>query len=359
MSLENNDGAWFSADGADNDVILSSRVRLARNLANFPFKGRMRGDDRERVRAILFDAFSHLENADLYHCVSVKDMEKLGVKIMEERGILSEKRTNGEGLVIRADGRVACVVNAEDHARISSFSAGLNFDTCATDCFKIDDELQKYVQFAASYDFGYLNSSVFDSGSGMKTSALIHIPATEFLQDETSLLDLISKNGFKISPCYNIGYEMTIGSYYQISSISGAEGNQIDQIASAVALCRRICAIERKSREKVRQNQPTLLRNVVYKAYALSRFSCVLSLREAIEAISGIKWGVDSGIVDGIGESELFSLLYKVQSAHIEFVLKNSALTFENDIEADIKHKIGRLRSMILQEAFENLEIKE
>ena len=359
MSAEKNSGAWYAAPGAECDVVLSSRVRLARNLANFPFLSRMRGDDRERVKAIMFDAFSHFPDAEMYHSVSVKDMDNLGAKIMAERGLIPETRTNGEALVLRSDGRAACVVNYEDHARLSAFSAGLDFESCALLCAEMDSELQERVQFAASYDFGYLTSSVFDSGSGMKTSAWIHIPSIVFLKEEKEIFDLVSKNGFKISPCYDIGYDMTIGSYYQISSKSGVEGNQIDQIAAASALCRRICSIERKAREEVKEKHPTLLKNAVYKSYALSRYSCVLSLREAIETVSGIKWGIDAGIAGGISSSELFSLLYKMQSAHLEFVLKNSTMKFESDIEADKKNRIARLRSLVLQEALAKLEIKE
>jgi protein arginine kinase len=359
LSVVKNDGAWYFSNGSDSDVILSSRVRLARNLANFPFRGRMRGDDRERVKAILFDAFSHFQDAELYHALGVKDMDLLGIRIMEERGILSDNRTNGEGLVVRADGKAACVVNCEDHARISAFSSGLDFGSCERLCEEIDGRLQDVVQFAASYDFGYLTSSIFDSGSGMKTSARIHIPSLEFLKEDNSVFELASKSGYKILPCYDIGYKMTIGSYYQVSGITGAEGNQIDQLASISALCHRICALERKARETVKEKYPTILRNVIYKAFALSRYSSVLSLREAIETISGVKWGVDTGIVSGISEAELFALLYKIQPAHLEFVLKNSRLSFENDIESDIKYKIGRLRSLMLQEAFVKLEIKE
>ncbi len=355
----NEDGAWYSATGEENDVILSSRVRLARNLANFPFRGRMRIDDRDRVKAIMFDAFSKLNNPESYHTIDLANMDSIGIRIMIERGVLGEERTNSEGLVIREDGRLACVINAEDHVRLSSFSAGLNFERCAAMTAALDTSLQQFVQFAASYDFGYLSSSPADSGSGMKLSAWIHIPSIAFFKEEENVFSLLKKGGFASKPCYDMGFGEAIGSYYQVYNISSTEGNEIDQIASMIALCQRICAIERKAREEMKKKCPTMLKDTVYRAYALSRFSRLLSLGEAINIISGIKWGVDCGIVGNIDDANLFSLLYKVQVAHLEFVLKNSSFNFERDIEQDMKYKTTRLRSLILQEAFENLEIKE
>ena len=353
------DGAWYSEIGSDNDVVLSSRVRLARNLANFPFRQRMRGDDRERVKAIVFDAFSRLGNPEIYHTIDLSNMDNLGIKLMTERGVLEEDRESNEGLVIREDGKLSCVINGEDHIRLSAFFAGLDFAQSFTTCVKLDNALQQFIQFAASYDFGYLSSSFKDCGSGMKLSAWIHIPSSIFLKEEDSIFSLLKSGGFVSKPCYDMGFGEAIGSYYQISNAYSTEGNEVDQIASITAACQRIYTIERKCREEMVKKYPTMLKDAVYRAYALARFSRLLSLGEAIQIVSSIKWGVDSGIVGKIDDAKLFSLLYKLQPSHLEFVLKNSSFNFESDVESDNKYKVSRLRSLILQEAFESLEMKE
>ena len=109
----------------------------------------------------------------------------------------------------------------------------------------------------------------------------------------------------------------------------------------------------------MKKKRATLLKDIIYKAYGLVRFSKLLSLGEAINSISSIKLGVDTGLIGNISDATLFSLLYKIQPAHLEYVLKNSAFNFENDIELDTQYRINRLRALILQEAFESLEIKE
>ena len=116
--------AWYAAKGDDDDVVLSSRVRLARNLANFPFPESCDDDEAVRVQNIVFDAFNHLENADAYQSVPLAAVEPLGAKILSERGLF--ENNFGTGLVMRLDGISSCLVNCVDHVRLSSFAPGLS-----------------------------------------------------------------------------------------------------------------------------------------------------------------------------------------------------------------------------------------
>src|SRR5574344_89598 len=125
IAAPGNNDAWYSYAGSDDDVILSTRVRLARNLANFPFPQKLRGTDGQRVQAIVFDAFNHLDNGDQFQAISIEKLDPLGSRILQERGVLSAEEISTEkkdgdadtdrgcGIVMRTDGKVSCTVNIE------------------------------------------------------------------------------------------------------------------------------------------------------------------------------------------------------------------------------------------------------
>ena len=171
--------AWYSEKGSQDDVICSTRIRLARNLADFPFPTKLKEEDRERVQALIFDAFSRLENANDYQSLSVSNLELLGRLILAERGVLTQEmiEKNNTGVVIRSDGKVSCTVNLFDHLHLSSFSTGLNLQENYDLISGIDSKLQDSLQFAGMPDFGYLSYRLRDTGTGMKISVMLHLPA--------------------------------------------------------------------------------------------------------------------------------------------------------------------------------------
>ena len=371
--------AWYSYAGNDNDVVLSTRVRLARNLANFPFPQKIRGTDGQRVQAIVFDAFNHLDNGDKFQAISIEKLDPLGSKILQERGVLSadeiiaKKKNDIEdadracGIVMRTDGKVSCTVNIADHMRIASFTPGLDVDGAYALCKEVDDGVQKNIQFAASYDYGYLTSAVTDSGSGMKLSLRVHLPSLSMLNRIPSIINDMNARGIVLSACYGAsdlssntaGRGTSLGSYYQLSSTNSTSGSEFDQKTSIAAAGWQLTDLERKARTECKETMPTVIRNEVYRAYALSRFSKFITLREAIDIISGVKWGKDMELLTGVTDAELHALLYRVQQAHLEFVLKSGDFNFEKDIADNTEKKVCRLRALILQESFDDIHLAE
>ncbi|MCK9169735.1 MAG: hypothetical protein M0P01_04910 [Treponema sp.] len=346
---------WYTYNGTDSDVVVSTRGRLARNLANFQFPETLRSDDSERVRALVFDSFSQFENADDFHYVQSDALGDLGARILTERGVLDIP--SASGIVMRSDGRVSCLVNSIDHVRIASFAPGINCEKVFSDCHSIDEELQKTLQFAASYEYGYLTASVNDVGSGLKLSVRVHLPSLSFLGESENIFRGLREKGLCVTSVYGTGddYGKSLGSYYQISTFSSFTGSELDQIASIKSAGKYIVETERKFRLKCTENKPTVVHNIILRSFAAAKFSALMPLREAVAVISSVKWGLDMGIIHGIDDSTLCGLLYRVQNGHLEFLLQNGNFTFEDDIKDDLPQKIERLRALILQEAFEKI----
>ena len=352
--------AWYAAAGPENDVVLSTRVRLARNLANFSFPAHAVQDDAERVRALVFDSFAHGETPDAFQAVAADDLDELGARILGERGVLAGGTDMpGCGIVMRTDGKVACTVNAGDHVRISAFVPGLDGEAAYDLCRRIDEGLQKTLQFAASYDFGFLTSSVLDCGSGMKVSVRVHLPAISFAGKLRDCVTSLEEKGMGVSACFGAGDEngTSLGAYYQIATRQPAVGSEFDQMAAIVSAVRYVAECERRERAAVMHARPTEMQDAVYRAYAKMKFSSLMTLRESVDSIGKLKWGIDAGIAGGIADSELCALLYRIQDGHLQFVLKNGSFHFPSDIAHDNALQVERLRAVMMQEAFERLTL--
>ncbi len=354
--------AWYSYDGPENDVVLSTRVRLARNLANFPFTTRFRGDDSERVQALVFDSFSQCENPDSYQAIAVEKLDVLGKSILKERGVIEESTIKGfdTGVVMREDGKLSCTVNDIDHVRISSFVPGLNAEQAFDSCKALDDSLQNYLQFAASLDFGFLTANVKDAGSGLKASCRVHLPSVSFSGGIFSLYNFLKQKGIELSAVYGSGHETgtSLGCFYQLSTLNAGCGSEFDQMASLISAVRYVLETERRMRENLLLNKKTVLSDKICRSYAIMKFASLISLNEAICLISDLKWGKALNLIDGIKDSELCASLYRIQEGHLSYLLSTRKLTFPMDVEQDQKLKINRLRSVVVQEVFENVVMK-
>ena len=352
---------WYSQNSKDLDVIISSKVTVSRNLANFPFTDSFKLDDAERVQSLIFDAFSQFQqkNEDiLFHAIVSSELDGEGRKLLEERGVFKPESTNKKeqetAVIMSLDGQTSCTVNYKDHLRLSTYRNGLSVRKCFETALKIDEGLQSFLQFAASYDFGYLNHSFRDCGSGLKLSARIHIPGivkTGHLSDVVSYLESYK---YKIKPVYN---ENNTGVFYQVSTASCMKGSELDQLAEFEGVCKFIAESERKISREYADNKKTIVRNSVIRSYSLAKSSLLVPYREAVSLISEIKFARDYGFLSGIEDSQLCGLLYRIQPAHLSFLLKDGNFQFEKDISGDKGAMIDRLRALILQEAFEKISL--
>ena len=351
--------AWFASEGPESDVVISTRVRLARNLANFPFPVRFRGDDADHVRAIVFDAFSHCSAPDNYQAVITSNLDYVGKKILCERGVMeaSTPVSTGSGIVISTDGVLSCIVNGVDHLRLSSFVPGLAGVEAFEMVKRVDDELQNSIQFAASVEHGYLTSDMSDCGSGMKVSCRVHLPSITFAKKLKDVFVEFDKRGIEVRDSFGLGSEKesALGCFYQVSTKVAGNGSEIEQMAGLIGAVKFLAETERKISREIFVLRATEIKDMIYKSYASSKFSFLLSERDAVEAISLVKWGKNLGVVKGISDSELCALLYRIRSGHLQFLMKSKDFAFPNDVAKSPLLKENSIRSLIIQEAFSQI----
>ncbi len=360
--------AWYNVAGPESDVIISTRVRLARNLVNFPFPQRFTHDDGMRVRALVFDAFAQMSDAEQYQSLSVRKLDELGLKILLERGVLSSEQINNpvSGIVVKTDGRLSCNVNADDHIQIAAFSSGYAAEYVYNLAQKVDYDLQSVLQIAASIDFGYLTCHLENVGTGIKLSIFAHLPSLAQFNSEdkalTTLFSEIEAHNFTIVPIFGISLQnnemlsSAVGNCYQISTHLCLYGTESDQLSTFQAMVQTVIERERIQREKICNSYPTTLRDSVYKALAEVKYSRLLSENEGLDLLFRLKWGKDCGILTGIDDHELSSLVYRIREGHISFINRSERFKFEKDVHT-LDRQIERLRALIMQESIENIQI--
>ncbi len=352
--------AWYTSDGPDSDVVISSRVRIARNLEGFKFPPALRSDDAERVQSLVLDAYNRLSMDERFQMVRISDMDAFGRRIMSERGVI-EPDCGSEpwrSVAIRNDGVVSMTVNMEDHLRIAAFGAGLSLGPSAGLVMKLEAELAKHLSFCSMKGFGFLSSSIMDSGNALRTSVLLSLSGLCM----NGLIDRVIRDylaqGFVIRGYYGQRDGLSLGCVYQLSNLHSNAADSEAVLAAMEQAASRIVALERKSRDELVLSRPTTLEDSFFRAIVTAKYARFLSFAEAVDLVQRIRGGVYSGLVTGVTYSELTALLYRVQNAHIGFIIAGGNVIIENDVVSE-EMKLDRLRAMIVQEVLKTADIRE
>lgn len=352
--------AWYTEEGQDNDVVLSSRVRLTRNLDGFMFPLTIHADEAERVQSLVFDAFNHQKDPDQYQILQMSKLDVVGRRILSERGVIDPDSGSEpwRGIIVRNDGVLSVTVNMEDHIRIAAFSSGLSLYSCSKAAKDQEELLQSKLDFASMPGFGYLSSNLFSTGTGLKTSVIVSLSGLAM----SGLLERVIRdflaNGFIIKGYYGQRNGGSLGHLYQVSNLSSSQGDTDSQLSVMNQAITKLIALERKSRSELLNTRPTIVEDSVFRAIVTAKYARLLPLAETIDLISRIKLGLNLALIQGIGNHELTALLYRIQNAHLRFVLSGDSITIESDIISE-ETQMDRLRAMIVQEVLKNADIRE
>lgn len=346
------ESSWFAEEGPCDDVIISTRVRLVRNLADFLFPSTISQDDRERVNSLVLDAFSGDES---FQSIKIDEISKPGIQILKDKNILKEKNCDYVVLNNKDEG-VSCLVNESDHLKISAFCAGLNCENAMKKVYKIDEYLQDKLQFAASFDFGYLTSRIKDCGSGMKISIRIFIPSIILSGQFDTVVAMVQEKKLALKPVFKSDQIADFSNcIFDITTTNASEGNEFDQMAVIQSIGQLILKTERKIRKEFADNNPTVVLNFFKQSYARAMYSLLLSYEEAVSIVSAVKWGIQLKLVKGLSENELNALYFRAKDGHLKYLCDNFAFSFEDDIKKSENLQIKRLRTIVIQQAFEGI----
>lgn len=329
------DGAvWLSGAGPEADVVISSRVRLARNLRGLPFVNRATPDDlgevakrvRGRAEALGAKGLAGGERGAGEACdrlwVDVHTLSALDRQLLVERHLISKELSKGDtprGLIVSLpDERLSVMVNEEDHLRIQAVLPGLCLDEAWKVADRADDELEAGLDFAFHERFGYLTACPTNVGLGLRMSVMLHLPGLRLTGDIEKARRAAKDMSLTVRGFYGEGSE-ALGDLYQISNQTTL-GKPEDAIHRELAaeIIPQVIQFERAARVRLLQKRRSSLEDGVYRALGVLRACRLLTPEEALSLLSMVRLGVLTGLVTGVSEQAVNQLIVLTQPSHLQ-----------------------------------------
>ncbi len=308
---------WYQLTGTDADVVISTRVRLARNLNGFPFPCVMDDDSRAKVNRMVRDAVENGGSVigSRFSCIELNGCTKEQLVSLVERHLISPEfagRPNGRTLMLLDDESVSLMLCEEDHLRLQVLEPGLALDKAYDMADKLDTLLSERLSFAANEQLGYLTACPTNLGTGMRASVMVHLPALERSGALRSLSSSIAKMGLTIRGMYGEG-SGSKGAIYQISNqetLGVTEAGTVEKLSDIIA---QVIKLEREYRSKLLA-QP-MEQDRVWRSLGLLRTARMISSDEFVELYSQLRLGVAAGQIQGVTLDALSELFARVQPA--------------------------------------------
>lgn len=308
-------GKWYEKSGNCGDVVCSTRVRLARNLKQFPFPAEATDPQREAVEQKVRDAllsgnsilskefrFVPLENASEEEAVSLVERHIVSPEFISDR--------RGKAVLISDDESISIMVNEEDHLRIQVLREGFSLKEAAETADRIDTLLSETLDFAYDPEFGYLTQCPTNLGTGMRASVMLHLPALTENGAMPRIASNLSKLGLTLRGTYGEGSK-SVGGLYQLSNqitLGLSENEAIENLRSITV---QLMEEERKARSQMAQD--VAWQDKIDRAAGILKTARVLSSSECMELLSYVRFGISVGILQGVTTEELNGLMVNVQ----------------------------------------------
>ena len=318
--LTGTSGEWLRGTGPESDIVVSSRIRLARNLADFPFPMRAEETVRREINAVLRDQISDLKATPRLEYVNVDELVKVDRQFLVERQLISREHAESQGPRGACIGRketISLMINEEDHLRMQVLRSGYDLDQCWEEINRIDDEIEQQMAFAFTDEFGYLTSCPTNAGTGMRVSVMLHLPALVLTKEIQKVFQAMHKMSLAVRGLYGEGSQ-AMGDFYQISNQVTLGKSEEQIIQNVKRVVPDILAYERKARLALVKGDRQRLHDQVSRAMGILGSARQITSEETMELLSSVRMGINLGLVDDIEISTVNELCIQTQPAHLQ-----------------------------------------
>jgi len=339
MSLEQfmNDAIspWLRDEGPENDIVLSSRIRLARNFQDYIFP--TIGDVQELTKITDFfqkefqaTSFKAYKNFDLIYMNDLTHIEK---SVLVEKYLISPYlvKANAGAALMSANEQVSIMVNEEDHVRMQLYFPGLQLATALQEAFYIDDWLEEKIDYAFDEHKGYLTSCPTNVGTGMRASVMIHLPALVFTKRINRMIPVINQLGFVVRGIYGEGTE-AVGNVFQVSNQITLGKSEEDIISDLESIISKLVEQEREARKQLVERSNTILEDRIYRSFGILKHSRIIESSEAAKRLSNVRLGIDLGIIDHLSHNMLNELMVLMQPGFLQHYADKMLTANERDV---------------------------
>lgn len=319
--LTKRNGEWLRGEGPLCDVVISSRIRLARNLAERPFLSTATATERTEIFRRVCDEIESGAFDDDTFVVDMGDVDPLDRSVLVERHLVSRQHAGGEGargVAIRPDERRAVMINEEDHLRIQGLRSGMQLEEIWDDLNAMDDALASRIPFAYDQQFGFLTACPTNVGTGIRVSVMLHLPGLRYTKEIERVARAAKDLKLAVRGLYGEGTE-AVGDFYQVSNqttLGKSEPELIREFSETIVP--RMVQYERTARDTLLSDRPEYLDDKIWRAYGILSNARRIGSTEAQSLLSPIRMGIHMKRFDKIDLPTLNDIFLTVQSAHLQ-----------------------------------------
>ncbi len=333
--LLNHQSEWLKDIGPNSNIVTSSRIRLARNLEKIPFPHWADKKQSEQAAAAVIKAAAktdYLKTATVFNLAELDGIDK---QFLVERHLMSYEHTqkpDHKAVIIDDQEILSIMVNEEDHIRMQVMQSGLNLFEAWSIISEIDDALAKELSFAFMPEWGYLTACPTNTGTGMRGSVMLHLPALVMTRAIDRVLAAIAKLSFTTRGLYGEGTQ-AMGNFFQISNQVSLGLSEDDIVSNINGLIRQVVDQENQAREAMLSKNRALLEDRVNRSLGILKSAHIISSQETIELLSMVRLGCDLGMVKDIQRSRINELFILTQPAHLQKAEDKKLTSPERDVK--------------------------
>ncbi len=328
-------GEWLRGSGPESDIVISSRIRLARNLAEFPFIRKCTDQDRSQIERTLRDRIKEVGEWSSLTYVDVASLDDVDRQFLVERQLISREHSEAEGaraVAIDPHEKFSLMVNEEDHLRIQVMHSGLDLQAAWEQIDHIDNLVERRVTYAFHQQWGYLTACPTNVGTGMRVSVMMHLPALVITRQIEKVFRSLHKISLAVRGLYGEGSQ-AMGDFYQISNqitLGRSEQELIAQIRDVVPV---LIDYERRAREFLVKESQKDLHDRVSRAYGILCTAQTISSEETMHLLSSVRMGINLGLIHDLEIPTINKLFIHTQPAHLQKLRGVELDTADRNIE--------------------------
>jgi len=334
-------------EGPHDRIVMSSRVRLARNLKDFPFPGWAKKADRVKALEAIRLAVESLPQMSGAFSESMDNLSAMDKQILVERHLISREHAAkgvGSGLVLNKEESLCVMINEEDHLRMQALRPGLQLRSAWLAIDQVDTVLEKRLDYAFSNDLGYLTACPTNIGTGIRVSAMLHLPALVLSEQINQIIQAVNKLGLAVRGLYGEGTE-ALGNVFQVSNQMTLGEAETDIVERLNKVLTQLIEHEENARGSLLEKKPKMVFNHVGRAYGILANAHSISSKETMNLLSLMRLGIDLGMLPGVERSLVDELFILTQPAHLQQQLSEKLSAEERDL----------LRADMLRERLRNV----
>jgi len=325
--------------GPHDRIVMSSRVRLARNLRDFAFPGWAKKPERVKVLEAVLPAVSALPEMSDSFCEAMDNLTALDKQLLVERHLISREhaaKNVGSGLVVNRAETFSVMVNEEDHLRMQALRPGFQTREAWQAIDKLDSALEKKLNFAFDNELGYLTACPTNLGTGIRVSAMLHLPGLVLSEQINPIIQSVNKLGLAVRGLYGEGTE-ALGNVFQVSNQMTLGESETVIVERLEKVLSQIIEHEENARQTLLEKKPKVVFNHIGRAYGILANAHSISSKETMNLLSFLRLGVDMELFPGTGRSLVDELFLVTQPAHLQKQVSDKLTAEERDlIRADM-----------------------